>query len=125
MCTLTSNIIARVLEGDCAVCTLTRNIIARVLEGGLCTLTRNIIARVLMEGLWAATVLVSFGVLLGMVNPLQLLVLALIETILFVVNCHIGYSILGCIDAGSVSFGKQRGEIFTAANLMKYLKNPY
>ena len=58
----------------------------RVLEGGLC----------------AATVLVTFGVLLGKVNPFQLLVLGLVETVLFAINCHIGYSVLGAVDAGSI-----------------------
>ena len=59
-----------------------------MLEGGLC----------------AATVLVTFGVLIGKVNPLQLLVLGLIETVLFVINCHVGYSVLGAIDAGIVYY---------------------
>ena len=81
----------------------------RVLEGGLC----------------AATVLVSFGVLIGKINPLQvisifwilresvfldilktklfqLLLLGLIETVLFVGNCHVGYSLFGAVDVGMV-----------------------
>ena len=51
-------------------------------------------------GLAAATVLVTFGVLIGKVNPLQLLIIGLIETCLFVGNCHLGYSVLGTIDVG-------------------------
>ena len=56
--------------------------------------------RVLEGGLAAATVLVSFGVVIGKVNPLQLLVMGLIETVLFVGNCHLGYGILGVVDVG-------------------------
>ena len=55
---------------------------------------------VLEGGLASATVLVSFGVLIGKINPLQLLLMGLIETVLFVVNCHIGYSVLGAVDVG-------------------------
>ena len=57
-----------------------------MLEGGLC----------------AATVLVTFGVLIGKINPLQLLLLGLIETVLFVANCHVGYSMFGAVDVGTV-----------------------
>ena len=57
-------------------------------------------ARVLEGGLAAATVLVSFGVLIGKISPLQLLIMGLIETILFVANAHFGYSILGTVDVG-------------------------
>ena len=64
--------------------------ILRVLEGGLC----------------AATVLVSFGVLIGKINPLQLLILGLIETVLFVANCHVGYSMFGAVDVGRGDFAK-------------------
>ena len=76
-----------------------------MLEGGLC----------------AATVLVSFGVLLGKVNPLQLLVLGLVETVLFTINCHVGYSMMGVVDAGcsvsvltimlNVSLGKSKKSV--------------
>ena len=61
----------------------------------------NLIARVLEGGLCAATVLVSFGVLIGKINPLQLLLLGLIETVLFVANCHVGYSMFGAVDVGN------------------------
>ena len=33
-------------------------------------------------------------------NPLQLLVMGLVETVVFVINCHIGYSLLGAVDVG-------------------------
>ena len=56
----------------------------RILEGGLC----------------AAAVLISFGAVLGKLNTFQLLVMSLIETILFVLNSYIGYTVLGVIDVG-------------------------
>ena len=59
---------------------------------------------VLEGGLAAASVLISFGVLIGKVNPFQLLALAFIETILFSINGHIGYELLGAIDAGFLNF---------------------
>ena len=62
----------------------------------------NLISRVLEGGLCAATVLVTFGVLIGKINPLQLLLLGLIETVLFVANCHVGYSMFGAVDVGMV-----------------------
>ncbi len=57
--------------------------------------------RILEGGLTAATVLISVGAVLGKLNPLQLLVMALVETPLFVFNAHIGYSVLGVIDIGT------------------------
>ena len=42
----------------------------------------------------AATVLISFGALLGKVSPLQLLVIALIETILGQINEYVGVHVL-------------------------------
>ena len=51
-------------------------------------------------GLAAATVLVSYGVLIGKINPLQLLIMGLVETVLFVANAHFGYIVLGTVDVG-------------------------
>jgi ammonium transporter Rh len=42
----------------------------------------------------AATVLISFGAVLGKTGPIQLLVMALIEVILSQVNEHIGLEVL-------------------------------
>lgn len=42
----------------------------------------------------AATVLISFGAVLGKTGPIQLLVMALIEVVLSQVNEHIGLEIL-------------------------------
>ena len=48
----------------------------------------------------AASVLISFGVVIGKLNPLQLLVMAIFETIIFTINMHIGYVMFGAIDVG-------------------------
>lgn len=42
----------------------------------------------------AATVLISFGAVLGKVGPIQLLVMAIIEVVLSQVNEHIGLEML-------------------------------
>ena len=55
---------------------------------------------VLEGGLAAASVLISFGVVIGKLNPFQLLVMGIIETVLFVINMHIGYVIFGAVDVG-------------------------
>ena len=51
-----------------------------------------------------AAVLISFGVLLGTISPLQLIFMTLIEIVLFNVNKIIGRSILGAVDAGDTIF---------------------
>ena len=45
----------------------------------------------------AATVLISFGVLLGKTSPLQVIVMALIEIVLFIGNEIIGRRYFGVI----------------------------
>jgi ammonium transporter Rh len=45
-------------------------------------------------------VLISFGVILGKTNPLQLLVMAIAETSLYVANVLIGTHLLSAIDIG-------------------------
>ena len=45
---------------------------------------------VIEGGVAAAAVLISFGAVLGKVNPLQLLFMGLIEAIVVVLNLHIG-----------------------------------
>ena len=52
-------------------------------------------------GLAAASVLISFGVIIGKLNPFQLLVMGILETILYVINMHIGYVIFGAVDVGA------------------------
>jgi len=48
----------------------------------------------------AATILISFGVVIGKTTPLQLIVMALIEVPLFVINEVIGRKYLGAVDIG-------------------------
>ena len=55
---------------------------------------------VLEGGLAAASTLISFGVVIGKLNPLQLLVMGIVESVLFVINMWIGFSLLGAIDIG-------------------------
>ena len=66
-------------------------------------------------GVVASAVLISFGVLLGKVNPLQLLVMAVIECIFVVINCHIGYTIMGARDVGGSIFIHTFGAYFGLA----------
>ena len=66
-------------------------------------------------GVVAAAVLISFGVVIGKVNPLQLLFMGLIETIFVVLNAHIGYSLLGVSDVGGTIFIHTFGAYFGLA----------
>lgn len=56
--------------------------------------------RVMDAAIGSAAPLVSFGVIIGKFSPLQLLIMTLIEIPIFVLNAHIGYSLLGALDAG-------------------------
>jgi ammonium transporter Rh len=58
--------------------------------------------RVLEGGFAGAAVLISFGVVLGKTNPLQLLVMAIIETALYVANILIGTHLLLAVDIGKM-----------------------
>ncbi len=55
---------------------------------------------VLEAGLTSATVLISVGVLLGKLNPFQVLMMAIIEAGFFTANAYIGYTVLGAVDIG-------------------------
>lgn len=58
-----------------------------------------------MEGGFAsAAVLVSYGVMIGKLNFLQVTVMVLIEVPVYVLNAHLGFEILKCVDAGESSF---------------------
>ena len=63
-------------------------------------------------GFAAATVLVSFGVVIGKTTPMQLLGMATIEVPLFVVNCYIGYTLIGAVDVGGAIFIHTFGAYF-------------
>ena len=49
---------------------------------------------VLEAALTSAAVLITYGVVLGKINPFQILVLTLIESILCVSNMYLGYTVL-------------------------------
>ena len=51
-----------------------------------------------------ATVLISFGVVLGTTSPVQMIIMAIIEIVLFNINEVIGRSYLGAVDAGDTIF---------------------
>ena len=53
-------------------------------------------------GFAAATVLITFGAILGKTNPLQLFFIAIVETTLFCVNSWIGYILLQTVDGGEI-----------------------
>ena len=54
-----------------------------------------------MMGCFAAgAVLVSFGVVIGKVSPLQLLALTMIEVPIYFANMHIGAAIIQAVDCG-------------------------
>ena len=63
-------------------------------------------------GFAAATVLVSFGVVIGKTTPMQLLGMAAVEVPLFVANTYIGYSLIGAIDVGGAIFIHTFGAYF-------------
>ncbi|XP_061193110.1 ammonium transporter Rh type A-like [Saccostrea echinata] len=63
----------------------------------------------------AATILISFGAVLGKTGPLQLLIMATIEVVLAQVNEHIGYHILHTADVGESMFIHAFGAYFGLA----------
>uniref|UniRef100_A0A2P2I2S7 Rh-like protein n=2 Tax=Hirondellea gigas TaxID=1518452 RepID=A0A2P2I2S7_9CRUS len=63
----------------------------------------------------AATVLISFGALLGKTTPTQLLILTMIEIPIFVINEVLGRSYLGAIDMGDSMFVHAFGAYFGLA----------
>ncbi len=69
----------------------------------------------------AASVLISFGVVLGTTSPLQLIAMTLVEIVLFVVNEIIGREFFGAVDAGDSIFVHLFGAYFgMAASRMLY-----
>jgi ammonium transporter Rh len=59
-----------------------------------------------------AAVLISFGVVLGVTSPLQLIVMTVLEIIIFVFNEIIGRDIIGAVDAGDTIFVHLFGAYF-------------
>jgi len=70
-----------------------------------------------------AAVLISFGVVLGVTSPLQLIVMTVIETIIFVINEVIGRNYIGAVDAGDTIFVHLFGAVFGLA-VARVLYNP-
>ena len=70
---------------------------------------------VVEAGLVSAAVLISFGVLIGKVNPFQLLVLGLLEAVACIANMHLGYTTLGVVDVGGSIFVHTFGAYFGLA----------
>ena len=62
-----------------------------------------------------AAVLISFGAVIGVTSPIQLLVMALIEIVLFNVNEYIGRNYIGALDAGDTIFVHLFGAYFGLA----------
>lgn len=59
-----------------------------------------------------AAVLISFGVVLGVTSPLQLVVMTVMEVVIFTVNEVIGRTYLGAVDAGDTIFVHLFGAYF-------------
>jgi ammonium transporter Rh len=70
-----------------------------------------------------AAVLISFGVVLGVTSPLQLIVMTVLETIIFVVNEVIGRDYIGAVDAGDTIFVHMFGAYF-GLTVARVLYNP-
>ena len=70
---------------------------------------------VIEAGVVSAAVLISFGVIIGKVNLLQILIMAIIETVFVTVNCYLGYSVLGVNDVGGSIFIHTFGAYFGLA----------
>lgn len=63
-------------------------------------------------GFTSATILVSLGVILGKVSPLQLIFMILFESVIYAVNLHIGLNLLHVVDAGGTMFIHTFGAYF-------------
>merc|ERR1712129_119499 len=70
-----------------------------------------------------AAVLISFGVVLGVTSPLQLIVMTIMETVIFVINEVIGRNHIGAVDAGDTIFVHMFGAYFGLA-VVRVLYNP-
>ena len=68
--------------------------------------------KILEAGLTSAAVLISFGAVLGKLNPFQTLIMALIESTVFVANAFLGYKVLGTLDVGGAIFIHAFGAYF-------------
>ena len=62
-----------------------------------------------------ATILITFGVIIGVASPLQLIVMTMIEVVIFNVNEVIGRQYIGTRDAGDTIFVHMFGAYFGLA----------
>merc|ERR1712012_1495259 len=84
----------------------------------------NITESMLYSDFAAASVLISFGVVIGTTSPLQLIAMSLIEIVIFAVNEVIGRKMFGAIDAGDTIFVHTFGAYFgLACSRVLYDKN--
>jgi len=70
-----------------------------------------------------AAVLISFGVVLGISSPTQLVIMTILETIIFVVNEIIGRDFIKAVDAGDTIFVHLFGAYF-GLTVSRVLYNP-
>ena len=70
---------------------------------------------VIEAGLVGGAVLISFGAIIGKVNPLQLMFMSLVEATFCVINLYVGYSVLGVVDVGGSIFIHTFGAYFGLA----------
>merc|ERR1712066_942722 len=75
----------------------------------------NITESMLYSDFAAASVLISFGVVIGTTSPLQLIAMSLIEIVIFAMNEVIGRKIFGAVDAGDTIFVHTFGAYFGLA----------
>jgi len=84
----------------------------------------NITESMLYSDFAAASVLISFGVVIGTTSPLQLIAMSLIEIVIFAMNEVIGRKIFKAIDAGDTIFVHTFGAYFgLACSRILYDKN--
>lgn len=83
-----------------------------VMNGGKFTIG---LGEMLTADFAAATVLISFGAVLGKTSPLQLLIMAVVEVVLSQVNEYIGLDILKAVDVGESMFIHAFGAFFGLA----------
>nr|UUH57881.1 Rh type B glycoprotein [Molgula manhattensis] len=85
-----------------------------LIDSGSSKIELNVVR--LMEADFAvATVLITFGAVLGKVSPLQLLALSTIEVVLYNVSIYIGVKLFQCIDVGGAIFIHAFGAYFGLA----------
>lgn len=79
--------------------------------------------RWMIEGMFtAATILISFGAVIGRLSALQLVFMAFVETFFYSLNLFIGNMVLGAVDAGGSMFIHIFGAYFGLACSRSFAK---